>query len=320
MFMKEWYQLWKDLFHEQAVPGERPPRPLPLALSRRFRYAVLTCRDTAFLLAEDAHADTPRNYKQYGNQLERLLGLPVLFCLRKLPSYQYKRMIQAEVPFMTREGYVYIPRLLLHVQPHRAQVPLSSVRRSHLSPAAQVLLLRHLLMHDVHGLSLRQLAAKLPYAAMSLSNAKGELEGKGLCTYTHGCLELPLSDAELWSKARPYLKSPVQKRRYIRGACYLLNTIPLAGETALSRLSLLVDDGLPTYAVGKGQMQAFLAQPGLEETCEEDASAAVEHWRYSPATLMAAGAGCVDPLSLYLSLRDSADDRVRQELHKLPLP
>ena len=43
--------------------------------------------------------------------------------------------------------------------------------------------------------------------------------------------------------------------------------------------------------------------------------AAIEGWRYDPTTL--ATGDCVDRLSLYLALRDTADERVRKELRTL---
>ncbi len=77
---------------------------------------------------------------------------------------------------------------------------------------------------------------------------------------------------------------------------------------------------LPTYAVGKSQIKNFLAAPGIKEVDEEYANVIIEHWRYAPECLMKTNDACVDKLSLYLSLCNSEDDRVIQELNKLILP
>lgn len=79
---------------------------------------------------------------------------------------------------------------------------------------------------------------------------------------------------------------------------------------------MLADDRLPTFAVARDD---FLTQreAGLFEICEgaEEATAQLEAWRYDPAILGTAGS--VDPISLYLSLRKSADERVQQALGQL---
>ena len=95
--------------------------------------------------------------------------------------------------------------------------------------------------------------------------------------------------------------------------------LPLAGESALSRQTLLVDGNIPTYAVGKQSIRELFLPGDHPESEHEEAQAIIQQWMYPPEILMQPGGKWVDPLSLYLSLRDSSDDRVIQELNKLPL-
>ncbi len=233
-------------------------------------------------------------------------------------------MVDLRISFITQTGYVYVTQGFAKMPPVRERAFSPQTPREFLSPVAQLILLRHLLFHDVHGKSLRSIAEVLGrYSHMSISVAKAELEEKGLCMYvgstTRGQLEFQHTDTELWALALPVLKSPIQKLRYIRTERPLANLL-LAGESALSAQTLLAPPKLPVYAIGKYEIKDFLALDGVAEVAEEDANAVVEHWRYSPALLMRAGDSHVDALSLYLSLQDSADDRVRQELHRLTLP
>ena len=73
---------------------------------------------------------------------------------------------------------------------------------------------------------------------------------------------------------------------------------------------------LPTYAMRDKDFVAAL-QKGEVYGCggREDAEARMESWKYDPAIL--ARSGIADPLSLYLSLRHSADERVQKEIQKL---
>ena len=79
---------------------------------------------------------------------------------------------------------------------------------------------------------------------------------------------------------------------------------------------MLEDDPLPTYAIRDKDFVAAL-QKGEVYGCggREDAEARMETWKYDPSIL--ARSGIADPLSLYLSLRHSADERVQKEIENL---
>lgn len=128
-----------------------------------------------------------------------------------------------------------------------------------------------------------------------------------------------LPDTVLWEKALSLLRSPVQKQLHVRLLPFQ-RRLPLAGESALSRQTLLVDESIPTYAVGKQSIRELFLPGDLLESEHEEAQAIIQQWMYPPEILMPPGGKWVDALSLYLSLRNSSDDRVIQELDKLPLP
>jgi hypothetical protein len=90
----------------------------------------------------------------------------------------------------------------------------------------------------------------------------------------------------------------------------------VAGMSALSLRTLISDDRLPTYALTPAAFEELREQGGIKECPDADtASARIEIWSYNPHLL---GDGrTVDSLSLYLSLRSSADERVQQQLDEL---
>ena len=317
-----WQKIWIRLFHEslqiELVDGAK----LPLSLIKRFQYAYASCRGNRFLAAMDMDVATPNLYRQYLQQLETLFKRPVVFFLTRTPSYQRSRMIKANVPFMTMDGYAYMPQFYIHLKTWEQHKGIEKEPREFLSPVAQVLVLRHILFHDIHDQNLRQIGSRLPYSAMSLSNAKNELVTHGLCHYdgvaTRGRFNMNLPGNVLWEKALPLLRSPVQKQLHVRSLPFQ-RRLPLAGESALSRQTLLVDGNIPTYAVGKQSIRELFLPGDHPESEHEEAQAIIQQWMYPPEILMQPGGKWVDPLSLYLSLRDSSDDRVIQELNKLPL-
>jgi hypothetical protein len=79
---------------------------------------------------------------------------------------------------------------------------------------------------------------------------------------------------------------------------------------------MLAADRLPTYALGPKMLESWLEQGTLTGCPDaEQATAKIEVWSYEPKLLGDNEAG--DPLSLYLSLRYSADERVQQQLETL---
>jgi hypothetical protein len=86
--------------------------------------------------------------------------------------------------------------------------------------------------------------------------------------------------------------------------------------SALSRRTMIAADRLPTYALPLAVFQDFLER-GVCMGCNdaEHATARIEVWSYPPERL--GDNEMVDPLSLYLSLRDSQDERIQQQLEQL---
>ena len=95
----------------------------------------------------------------------------------------------------------------------------------------------------------------------------------------------------------------------------------ISGESALAQQSLLMETGLLTVAIGRKEY-AELLKKGLFNFAadEEDANFILQVWNYPPALLVHPESRYVDTLSLILSLADSNDERVLQELNQLQLP
>jgi hypothetical protein len=152
-----------------------------------------------------------------------------------------------------------------------------------------------------------------------LTKVKDELEATGICrTSRMGrsiVLEFTAKGRNLWETVQPILSSPVKKTLWVRwdqpGHPALV-----AGLTALSRKTIMADDRLPTYALLSATFQANLER-GLYNGCRgpEDANLRLESWSYNP--LLFSDNGMVDPLSLFLSLRDFHDERVQQQIEIL---
>ena len=112
---------------------------------------------------------------------------------------------------------------------------------------------------------------------------------------------------ELWEKALPLMTSPIELIMYA-------NMRPedslMANETAMGHYTMLAEPGNPIFAISKATAKecsgTFNKQYGEVK---------IEVWKYAPSLL--SENEYVDRLSLYLSLKDSKDERVQIECDTL---
>ena len=221
------------------------------------------------------------------------------------------------VPFVVPGAQFFLPLVLLDLR-ERFSTPKPG-KGKRLTPAAQSLVLYHLQRGSLEHRPLKDLATTIGYSPIMLTKVKDELEGAELCrSERHGrsiTLDFPLKGRNLWERAQPYLTSPVKKTHWVRWN-HPGRPALTAGLTALSRLTSIADDRLPTFALSSEGVHANL-EKGTFHGCEgpEEASVRMESWAYDP--LLLGKDGQVDSLSLFLSLRESVDERVQQQIAKL---
>lgn len=314
------------LEHLKALMGQSPDLAtekatgLPLFMRQRYEVFSATMFGRRFLLAvEKAEQETesPGGYQGHAETIRRHLGESVVLVLPILTSYARNRLVRLGIPFVVPGSQLFLPMAMIDLR-ERFSTP-KALPRKRLTPAAQCLILYHLQREPLEHLPLREIAIKIGYSPIMLTKVKNELETAGLCNASRQgrsiSLAFKLKGRHLWDRAQPLLSSPARK------ACWLEWDRPgdptlAAGITALSQLTELSDDRLPTCAMLSATLQAGL-DSGIYRECQgaEEASLCMESWSYDPRLL--ANDHRVDPLSLYLSLRDSPDERVQLQLETL---
>ena len=196
--------------------------------------------------------------------------------------------------------------------------PVSSPRK-HLTPTAQLLVLYEIVRGGLSDLSFKEIAATLKCSGPMVTKARAELESCGICTVERLGKETRMrfvgGARTIWMAALPSLASAVVKTRWIQWDTPAADA-KRAGLTALSDLSLIADDNIPTYAINRGTFTSLLESGKLRGWPDRNgAHAAMQCWSYEPALL--SDAPHVDPLSLYLSLQNEHSERVQGELESL---
>lgn len=293
---------------------------LPLYLRQRYEFFRAHVFGRQCVLARENSATGELSPTEYGNEVIQLKGRfkeEVILVLTKLPSYVRNRLVKQRVPFIVPGKQMFLPMLMIDLQEHFPKW--TDRMRPTLSAASQVVVIYQILKEPLDEIPLGQIATRLGYSAMVMSKVQDELQTAGLCevnrTWRTVSLHFTARGKELWQRAEPLLITPVRRRIWIRWGQSRARAV-VAGTTALSRVSMIADDPVPTYAMRDKQLASAMDN-GEIFGCggPEEAAARMEAWKYDPWVL--ADDGVADRCSLYLSLRQSSDERIQKEMRSL---
>lgn len=293
---------------------------LPLFLRERYQLRSLGLFGRECLLALETpgwETGSPAEYAAHAQTMVAQFSEPVTLVVPHVASYARNRMVQAGTPFIVPGSQLFMPFMMVDLR-ERFSTPATDAGQP-LTPAAQCILLYHLLRKPLQGMPLRDIAKLTDYSAMMVTRVKDEWETNGLCqTHRVGrsvVVEFPTPGRKLWHMAEQLLSSPVKKTNWVRWKDWEKFGPPglAAGYTALALTTMTEDDPLPTWALPQRAYREMLNK-GIFHTVSgpEEANLRVEAWKYDPRFL--SDGSCVDPLSLVLSLRGDSDDRVQQQL------
>ncbi len=309
-----------ELMGEAPALAEEKAAGLPLFLRERFQLCSGLFWGRRVVLAVEGDArepGAPGEYERLAAALRSHLGETVMLVLGRLPSYARNRMVRLGIPFVVPGSQFFLPTVMVDLRERFS--PGKPAKGKRLTPTAQCVVLYHLQRASLDNLPLKQIAERIGYSPIMLTKVKDELEAAELALPSRQgrsvTLHFPRRGRDLWEQAQPYLASPVKKTHWLRGDIRP-QPAPAAGLTALSQLTAISDDPLPTFALSAEAFQASL-EKGIFHGCNgpEEATLRMESWSYDP--LLLASGRRVDALSLHLSLRESLDERIQQQLAEL---
>lgn len=291
---------------------------MPIFLQDRYRFFLTEVLDLRCLLMVDAYEEeeSPAAIRKHIEQVRLKWDDPVVYVRERITAYNRKRLIEHKVPFIIPGTQMYLPMLGIDLREHFRKL-WQDVKA--LSPGAQVVLI-HALLRDRQSLGPTSLSADLGYSIMAMSRALDELEAAGLAqTASKGRtrrLQLVAPPREVWELAQPLLRSPVLKRHAVQYGPGAQLPEPRAGLEALAHYSMLAEPGNPVVALGRqGWKVLQQTEGGLTTRMDDPEAAIIEVWSYAP--VLFADHGWVDRLSLYLSLRESQDERIQAALEQM---
>ena len=244
-------------------------------------------------------------------------GTVFVYVTDALASYERRRLVELHIPFLVPGNQLYLPDLGVDLREHFRQQ--RQPKEEALSPASQAVLIRALLRPWQDAIHPAALASPLGYGAMTATRIAAEWQAAGLVEPQERGRERWLrflqGPRETWQQAQGALRTPVRNTHWAAGTSRVSQQAPLAGLSALAAATALAAPAQPVRALTQAQWKLAL-DSGLERVQARDSHVAeYQVWRYEPALLD--DQATVDPLSLILSLREEADERVAQAIEQL---
>lgn len=246
-----------------------------------------------------------------------------IYVLRGISSYTRQYLIKLKLPFVVPENQMYLPNFYIDL---REKFYTKHIERSknRLSPTAQMIAIMLIseVTNELHTLS--RFAEYFGVSKTTVSKAFNELGAFAPFAVRpigkEHAISIEGSHRKAWVALRDYMRNPVKEVFYVRGDLGGRGGVVRAGDYSLADRSMLGHPDVKTFASSKDFWSNSIALGGYAKTAEEFKSFKIEYcrlevWVYDPFLL--AKDGEADVISLYLSLRDDPDERVRITLDEL---
>lgn len=243
-------------------------------------------------------------------------GKCVAFLFPEISRIERDKFIQHGIPFVVLKGQLYLPFLGLLLQDKFQKKRIISADK--MTPAAQLMFLYLLYNNTSNGITKTALANYLNLTKTSITRASNILLHFGLIEESKIGKEVMVKPIcvgkEYYEKAKPYLINPVHKEFCINKPVDTDNLI-IAGESALSKLSMLNEPQILTMAIDKSLYKDYLYTEVSEHFERPETICKLQLWWYDP-TLFSSN-GTADIISIVCSMKDVFDERVEKEIELL---
>jgi len=302
---------------------------LPMYIHETFKLYRIDLFNTEIILAElknDDKLSIQQTEKQV-QQIKKLLNQKVVIVLENVQAYNRKRLIEKGINFIVPGKQLYMPDLLIDLRENFVH-PKNRQKNETLLPSAQFLLIYHIIHRNqkwkLEEHPFKEIAQKLGYTPMAITNAIDNLKYHELIEVKgekEKFIHFQYKRHELWNIAQKQnlLVNPIIKTVYVDEKpkdLFLLQS----NASALPEYTDLNPSRQEYFAIEKTVFYGLQKSNALANPNDYEGKYALEVWKYNPLTLLDElpnDREVVDPLSLYLSVKDIKDERIEMALDQI---
>jgi DNA-binding MarR family transcriptional regulator len=290
---------------------------LPNYLRNSYDYCWISFLNTNFLLIISEY-DKPFRVSESKKHIEQLkkyshIKFEVVFVFTSTSNYQRNQLVKEKISFIVPHKHLYVPFLGVAFSEWFSK---NQSKITRLSPAGQALFFE-LITPSLNNKSQTEIGAQLGLGKMSISRAFQELESLGVVNKDKfgrvNRWKLTKQNSELWDTIEHYLFNPVISKVYVSYPGHYMDLELIeAGETALAESTMLGFPMTKTYAISKKDWQKTKNKFHIVSS-EDDNACCIEIWKHKIPIYH----GKVNPLALYVTLKDSHDERIQMCIEDL---
>ena len=302
---------------------------LPVYIHETYKLYRTELFNTVIILAElkkEKELSIQQTEKQV-QQIRNLLNQKIVVVLENVAAYNRKRLIEKGINFIVPGKQLYLPELLVDLREMYTH-PRAKRKNEKLLPSAQFLLIYHIIHRNNHWKieehPFKEIAQKLAYTPMAITNAIENLKYHDLVEVQgekEKFIRFRYDRHELWNVAhkQDLFVNPVIKTIFVDEKpkdLFLLQS----NASAWPEYTDLNPDRQEYYAIEKTAFYGLQRSNMLINPNEYEGRYALEIWKYDPWPLVDELPNdmlVVDPLSLYLSVNDSSDERIEMALNQI---
>lgn len=285
---------------------------LPNFIATRYRLQLVSMNEQKIIfLYPKTELEQIELLKKHIARIQKNENLPVVLVLKELSFRQREYLLREKIPFVVDGKQIYLPFMAVYLQ---ERCSAEKIPREEILPSAQMLLL-HFIYGGAQELSTSQAAKDLELTPTSISRASRQLKEMGLLHIRKVGVQRIMQSEEspktLFQKAGDKLLNPIKRTVYIPKK-YVGTDLLESGYSALAEYSMLNEPNVRCYAAERISQWKDFTTNSLQNS---KVQVAVEMWRYNPRKLSTRNT--VDELSLALTLREDADERVEEAVEEM---
>lgn len=305
-------KIFRDLGIETSY--FEPNLSLPLAYQTKFTIMEARINDKIpYLFIKEERRSTLESFISQAEFISKKSGKAYLLVFSNISKADQRLLLKARIPFMDYSGNLFLPELGLILKKK-----IEVIKEKKFTPSEQ-LVFTYMLDTSNMEIDVADIQKKSGLSIPSIYRVLRKFVTLGWLSSNYGGYHFEKRKQELFHDGQKFFFNPVKKSLYIepQDLEYLREEdhkrFIYSGYFALSIRSM-IDETKKTYAVSSKYFYQLIKQfpinyyekriPGLIE---------LQLWYYAPIK----SKDTVDPLSLYLSLRDDDDPRIKKEVATL---
>ncbi len=299
---------------------------IPNFIKNYFEFYSFKIYNKQYILAYFAKKDiefTPNSINKWLNIISQSFKQPIVLGIDKIESYNRIRLAGRRIAYIIPGKAIFIPNVYYDMRSFKG-INLNEKDKNKLTPSGQVILILQLLNGNIDGQNPSVLLPKINYSIMTINRSFKELNEIGLCELSNAgrknIIHFKYKKRKLFEKSLEFFINPIKKTIKVFKIDKSINCL----KSNLSTLSEYSNLSLPneSYYATKCSLR-YLEKYNINNQSinnkfylNKEKNIFVELWKYDPHILSLDKLN-VDPISLFLCLKDDNNERVQFALKNL---